>query len=178
VPNPGARRIVLVLSAVVAVLLVVVLVVVNLELFVWPSTGTVRHADAVVVFAGGDGERLERGLTLVRDGVAPTLVASTGPDRLCNAHLSFQVICFLPHPNDTRGEAETFARLAAEHDWKRIVLVTSTYHVTRARLLLGRCFHGSVEVSAATPHKGLLGWLVAITHEWGGLAESLVQRSC
>jgi uncharacterized SAM-binding protein YcdF (DUF218 family) len=178
VPNPSARRILLVLGSVVAVLLVVVLVVVNLELFVWPSTSTISHADAVVVFAGGDGERLQRGLTLVQDGVAPTLVASTGPPRLCNAEVSFQVICFLPHPNNTRGEAEAFARLAAEHDWKRIVLVTSTYHVTRARLLLGRCYDGSVEIAAATPRKGVLGWLSAIAHEWGGLAESLVRRSC
>ncbi|HEX4529040.1 MAG TPA: YdcF family protein [Acidimicrobiia bacterium] len=178
-PSPHTRRNLLVGGAAVAVALVVALVAVNLELFVWPSaTGTVRHADAVVVLAGGDGERLDQGLELAHQGVASTLVASTGPERLCRADEPFQVICFLPDPNNTRGEVEEVARLAQQHGWKRLVLVTSTYHVTRARLLLDRCYSGSVEVVAARPDKGFFGWLGAIAHEWGGLAEALVRRSC
>ncbi len=132
-PTPRARRTLLVVGAVVAMLAVVALVVVNLQLFVRPSTDDVGHADAVVVLAGGDGERLDHGLQLMSDGVAPTLVASTGPDRLCNAQLSFAVICFLPDPSDTRGEVEAVADLAREHGWKRLVLVTSTYHATPRR---------------------------------------------
>jgi uncharacterized SAM-binding protein YcdF (DUF218 family) len=178
VPTPRARRILLSVSAGIAALVVVSLVVVNLELFVWPSTDTLQHADAVVVLAGGDGERLDRGLALARDGVAPTLVASTGPNRLCNYEQRFAVICFLPRPNNTRGEVEAIAQLAREHRWRRIVLVTSTYHVMRAQLLLHRCWSGTVEMAPATPHKGVLGWLGAITHEWAGLAEALVERDC
>jgi uncharacterized SAM-binding protein YcdF (DUF218 family) len=165
-------------GAVAAAVLVVALVVVNLELFVWPSTGTLRRADAVVVLAGGDGERLERGLELARDGVAPTLVASTGPDRLCTADEPFTVICFLPDPSNTRGEVEEVARLARQHEWTSLVLVTSTYHMTRARLLLDRCYAGSIEIAPVQPDTGIVGWLGAITHEWGGLTEALVERSC
>jgi uncharacterized SAM-binding protein YcdF (DUF218 family) len=165
-------------GAAVAVVLVVAVVVVNLELFVWPSTGTLQRADAVVVLAGGDGERLERAVELAREGIAPTLVASTGPDRLCGADQPFTVICFLPDPANTRGEVEEVARLAQEHGWERLVLVTSTYHVTRAQLLLDRCYTGSVQIAPARPDQGVLRWLGAITHEWGGLAEALVQRSC
>jgi len=179
VPSPRTRRNLLVGGAAVAVALAVALVVVNLELFVWPSTtDTLRHADAVVVLAGGEGERLDRGLELAREGVASTLVASTGPQRLCSADEPFHVICFLPDPNNTRGEVEEVARLAQQHGWKRLVLVTSTYHVTRARMLLDRCYSGSVEVVSAHPDKGIFGWLGAIAHEWGGLAEALVRRSC
>jgi uncharacterized SAM-binding protein YcdF (DUF218 family) len=178
VPNPRTRRNLLLGGAVAAVLLVVGLVVLNLALFVWPSTDTLQHADAVVVLAGGDGERLDRGLELAREGVASTLVASTGPDRLCGTDHPFTVICFLPQPNNTRGEVEEVARLAHQHGWQRVVLVTSTYHVTRARLLLDRCYPGSVEVAPAQPRKDVLGWLGAIAHEWGGLAEALVRRSC
>ena len=178
-PSPHTRRKLLVGGAAVAVALVVALVAVNLELFVWPSgTATVRHADAVVVLAGGNGERLDQGLELAHDGVASTLVASTGPERLCNTDEPFRVICFLPEPNNTRGEVEEVARLAREHGWKRLVLVTSTYHVTRARLLLDRCYSGSVEVVPARPDRGFFGWLGAMVHEWGGLAEALVRRSC
>jgi uncharacterized SAM-binding protein YcdF (DUF218 family) len=178
VPSPHTRRKLLVGGAAVAVALVVAFVAVHLELFVWPSATPVRHADAVVVLAGGNGERLDQGLELARQGVASTLVASTGPERLCNADEPFRVICFLPEPNNTRGEVEEVARLAQQHGWTRLVLVTSTYHVTRARLLLDRCYSGSVEVVPARPDTGFFGWLGAIAHEWGGLAEALVRRSC
>ena len=58
------------------------------------------------------------------------------------------------------------------------MLVTSTYHATRAKLLLDRCYSGTVTVSPATPQKSTLGWLAAIAHEWGGLAEAAIDRSC
>lgn len=159
-------------------MLVVVFVVANLVFFVWPSASTLQRADAVVVLAGGDGERLDRGLELVRAGVAPTLVASTGPGSLCNTSQTFEVVCFDPSPATTRGEAEAIGRLAKENGWKRIVLVTSTYHMSRARLLVGRCYPGALEVAPAEPDQGVGAWVGAILHEWGGLAESAVHRSC
>ena len=110
----------------------VALVALNLRLFLFPSTSTPAHADAVVVLAGGDGERLDKGLELVRDGVAPNLVVSTGPDELCGTQHDFEVYCFLPDPDDTRGEAEAIGRIAAREGWHHLVLVTSDYHATRA----------------------------------------------
>lgn len=177
-PTPRVRRTLFVTGTVVAALLVIALVAVNLKLFVWPSTGDVGHADAVVVLAGGEGERLAHALDLMDDGVAPTLVASTGPDRLCSADLSYEVVCFLPDPSNTRGEAEAVASIAEERGWTSVVLVTSTYHATRAELLLDRCYPGSVTVAPATPHKSALAWVFAIAHEWGGLAEAAVERGC
>ena len=153
-PTPRVRRTLLVVSAAVAALVLVALVIVNLQLFVRPSTDEVGHADAVVVLAGGDGERLDHGLELMSDGVAPTLVASTGPNRLCNADpdRSYEVICFLPDPSNTRGEVEEIADLAREHGWERLVLVTSTYHATprraAARPLLPGHGHGVTGDSA------------------------------
>jgi uncharacterized SAM-binding protein YcdF (DUF218 family) len=178
VVTPRTRRNLLIGSVVAAVVALVATVVVNLKLFLWPSTSTLHHADVIVAFAGGNGERLNKGLALAREGYAPNLVASTGPDRLCNARESFSVICFSPDPNNTRGEAEAIGRLAREHRWKRLILVTSTYHVTRARLLLDRCYAGSIEVALVPPHQGFIGWLGAIAHEWAGLAEATLERSC
>lgn len=175
-PFLSARRAIVFIGG--GCLLVVALVAVNLALFVWPSSGTLRHADAVVVLAGGDGERLDRGLELVRNGLAPTLVVSTVPIPLCDSHQPFEVVCFHPSPDTTRGEAEAIGRIARERAWTRIVLVTSTYHIARAHLLLDRCYTGSVEIAAAEPEQGLGAWIGAIAHEWGGLAETLVHRSC
>jgi len=162
----------------VGVVVAVALVALNLRLFVFPATATPAHADAVVVLAGGDGERLGKGLELVREGVAPNLVVSTGPDELCATQHDFAVYCFLPDPDDTRGEAEAIGRIAAREGWQHLVLVTSDYHATRAHLLVGRCFPGTIDVSAAHSDKGPLPLLWAIGHEWGGLIESAVHRDC
>ncbi len=153
-------------------------VALNLRLFVWPASSTPAHADAVVVLAGGDGERLDKGLELVRAGVAPTLVVSTGPNRLCTNQYDFEVYCFLPRPDDTRGEAEAIGRIAAKRGWHHLVLVTSDYHATRARLLVERCFSGTLDVSAAHSNRGPVSFLWAIGHEWGGLAEAALHESC
>jgi uncharacterized SAM-binding protein YcdF (DUF218 family) len=172
------RRNLLVAGVVTAVVVALALVALNLRLFVYPASSTPAHADAVVVLAGGDGERLDHGLELMRQGVAPTLVASTGPDRLCGNRYVFEVICFLPHPDDTRGEAESIGRLAREHGWRRLVLVTSDYHATRAGILVGRCVDGTVDVSVAKSGKGPLPMLWAIAHEWGGLVETALHQDC
>jgi len=170
----------------VAVVLVLVLLpvlavaglVATARLFVWPATDAVEPADAVVVLAGGDGERFERGLELVDRGVAPTLVLSFGAPAFCNEDHAFEVVCFAPSPETTRGEAEAIGELARAHGWSRILLVTSTPHVTRARLLVERCYSGDLDVTGATPDTGVPGWIAAVTHEWGGLVETLVDRDC
>jgi uncharacterized SAM-binding protein YcdF (DUF218 family) len=160
------------------VLVLLLVVGASLPLFVWPSTDSVQPADAVVVLAGGNGERLERGLELVRDGIASTLVLSFGPDDLCGSRQTFEVVCFVPSPENTRGEAETVADLARDRGWSNVVVVTSTSHVTRARLLVERCYEGELQVADATPDTGVPGWVLAIAHEWGGLAGALVERGC
>lgn len=177
-PTVRARRTLLVTAVVAAVVVGVAAVAVNVRLFVFPASSTPRHADAVVVLAGGDGERLDKGLELVRQGVSRNLVVSTGPDQLCGTQHDFAVFCFLPHPDDTRGEAEAIGRIAGQHGWRHLVLVTSDYHATRARLLLERCFSGQVDVSAARSGKGPFSLLWAIGHEWGGLIESALHRDC
>ena len=58
----------------------------------------------------------------------------------------FRVICFEATPYSTQGEARAIARLARAGRWERVVVVTSTYHVTRARMLVRRCFHGGLSM--------------------------------
>jgi uncharacterized SAM-binding protein YcdF (DUF218 family) len=124
-------------------------------LFVWPpaDSGAPAHADVVVVLSGGLNHRLDPALKLVQRGVAPVLAISsafqdprwTKAHRLCRGQegpTRFRVLCFKAVPYDTRGEARTVARLARTHGWTRVVVVTSEYHVTRARMLFRRCYHG------------------------------------
>ena len=145
------RRVLLVLAVLVSAWLVACAV-----LFVWPSAASSpRRADAVVVLSGGRNSRLDPALALMRRGVAPLLVISSpaqdrkwlSAQRLCAAPAHaypFRVLCFEASPYSTQGEARAIARLARTRHWKQVVVVTSTFHVTRARMLVRRCYHGGL----------------------------------
>ena len=155
------------------------------RLFVWPSTNDAHRVDAVVVLDGGSGERLDKARALMARGVAPALAVSTGREMdideagdLCTKPQPFEVVCFSPRPDSTRGEARAVATLARQHGWNEVVLVTSTYHVTRARMLLGRCFTGRVDVVAASPPRRPLHWAAAVAHEWAGMLDATLRRGC
>jgi uncharacterized SAM-binding protein YcdF (DUF218 family) len=154
-------------------------------LFLWPTEDSPQRADAVVVLSGSRAYRLPRALELMRAGVARTLVISNGRDpgwrqarRLCTEGDSqFRVVCFTPKPDSTQGEAEGVARIAAQRDWRSLVVVTSRFHVTRARMLFERCFDGNVgAVGTGSPYLYLP---LNVLGEWGKLGYQLtVQREC
>lgn len=155
------------------------------RLFVSPATNDARRADAVVVLDGGRGERLETARALMVRDVAPTLAISTGreldadeADGLCAGPQAFEVLCFTPKPDTTRGEARALAALARHNGWNEVVLVTSTYHVTRARMLVERCYDGRVDVVAASPPRRSLHWAAAVSHEWAALVDATLRRGC
>ena len=138
-----------------------------LYLFVWPSQDNPRRAAAIIVLAGDEEHRFPRALELARAGVAPVLVVSDGarsswaPARNLCAHpggYGFRVICFRPAPYSTRGEARGALVLAERYHWRSLLVVTSTYHVFRARLLFKRCLDGHARVYA-TGTDDSLAWL-------------------
>jgi uncharacterized SAM-binding protein YcdF (DUF218 family) len=170
--------------AAVALLLAVALVVASLRLFLWPPLEQPGQADAVLVFAGGDGERQAAGARLVRLGVAPVLVVSNGGDddsasaRTCRLNPDLEVICLTPPASSTRGEARAFAVLAERNRWRSVVVVTSAYHLRRASQALGRCYDGAI-ATAAAPAGHLWDLPGHVAREWAGLVvTSTVQRDC
>jgi uncharacterized SAM-binding protein YcdF (DUF218 family) len=169
-------------------LLVVAWLVASLVLFVWPpsESSAPAHADVVVVLSGSK-RRLPPALALIRRGVAPVLALSTvertkhwpQAERLCASHryARARVVCFTAVPFSTRGEARTVARLARERGWHSVVVVTSTFHVTRAHMLFRRCFHGPLSVVGT----GSTWW--QLPEEWASetgklLVQLTVERGC
>jgi uncharacterized SAM-binding protein YcdF (DUF218 family) len=145
-----------------------------------PETDSPARADAVVVLVGGQGERLTKALELIHADTAPTLVIANGDDpkwaeanRLCRGISSFEVVCLRPDPDNTRGEARALGSLTERRGWQSLVVVTSTYHVTRARLLVRRCYAGKSFV-AAPPSAGAFRMFLNVSREWAALARSLV----
>jgi uncharacterized SAM-binding protein YcdF (DUF218 family) len=117
-------------------------------LFILPRRDHPRRADAIVVLSGDAKHRLPPGLELARKGVAPVLVVSDGarsdwaPARELCAHpvgRGFEVVCFRPRPYSTRGEARALAVMAERRHWRSLLVVTSTFHVFRSRMLFKRC---------------------------------------
>jgi uncharacterized SAM-binding protein YcdF (DUF218 family) len=169
------------------VLLVVatLLLAVNARLFVWPTTNTVDRADAVVVFDGGSGERLHKARALMARNTAPTLAISAGEELdqdeaegLCASPQEFEVVCFTPTPDTTRGEARAIAEIARRRDWDHVALVTSTYHVFRARILIERCYMGRLDVIDASPSSNPFDWVANLAHEWGAVADAVINEDC
>ena len=113
--------------------------------------------------------------------MAPVLVI-TGPPQgsgLCRDAAKFEVICVEPKPFTTRGDARATAAVAKARHWQSLTLVTSTWHVTRARMLLDRCYDGEIDAVGAKPPDSLRNWVEEVTHEWGGVAYfATFERSC
>lgn len=138
-----------------ALLVLVIWLAATIALFIVPHGNKPIHADAVVVLSGAS-SRLPVGLKLVKEGDAPLLVVSRNePDpsvleqTVCGKHVDVHVLCFHAHPYSTVGEAEAVGRLAAARHWTAVDVVTSSYHVVRARILMRRCFHGRLAVVAS-----------------------------
>ena len=177
------RRLLIALGVLVAAWLVACLV-----LFVWPpaETGAPARADAVVMLSGST-KRLGPALALIRRHVAPVLALSSvsitpkwkSARRLCRAgsYDGARVLCFLAHPYSTRGEARTVSELARRHGWQSIVVVSSTFHLTRVDVLFRRCYHGRLALVGAPE----VWW--RLPQEWANetaklLVQLTIDRGC
>jgi hypothetical protein len=163
-----------------AAALVLVFAAVTARLFIWPAAGMPARVSAIVMLAGV-GNRLPVAEQLAREHRAPMLVVSQGWQGYGGpcppATPGVTLVCFDPNPGDTRGEAEFVGRLAKRYHWGSIVLVTTRAQDTRARVVVGRCFGGSVYVVTAPLPMG--EWPQQIAYEWGALFKAFVlNRTC
>jgi hypothetical protein len=131
------------------------------------------------------GTRLATALALVGSHRAGTLLISVPAelhDRLAGQCASaiegVEVICFEPHPGTTRGEARYLAAIAAARHWHTVLVVTSGYHVSRARMVLNRCFDGKLLMIAAPQQLSKLRWAQHLLYETGAFIKAGLQRGC
>ena len=165
------------------------------NLFCFPAPESLSGADAVVVLGGASAERLPPALS-VRDRLRgrPVLVLSvTGTranaqaDALCRDALpgpgqatavSPSLECFRSSPLNTRGEAQALRALVKAQGWKRIVVVTSGYHVARAGELMAQCVPAGIQMAATSPELTPWQWLRRFVVETGGLLDVALRREC
>ena len=156
-------------------------------LFNRPHVDPLAKADAIVVLGGEWDNRVAYGLDLARRGYAHTLVLSEGyighhdeMRRACGELIpGVTVICFTPDPYNTSGEAIFTAKLAAEHDWSHVILVSWNYHMVRARYIFSQCFAGDIimrPVPRTYDKLGVLKWAWIYTYQYAALAKASIMR--
>ena len=191
-----ARR---VATALEAIALVVVILLVNMWIsgyFVFQrvENDPLRRADAIVVLGGEHDGREDYALDLAKQGWASTVVISNpyeGPDgvmeRVCRDTAGesgpVEVLCPVPDPLTTRGEAIMVKQLAAERSWNTVIIVSWRYHLPRARFIFEQCYSDApgALIMQAVPKRyqySPLTWEFLYAYQWGGLAKAVIQGEC
>ena len=112
-----------------------------------PDPGDARRTDAIVVLTGG-AKRLERGLNLLENGTAERMLISgvarsVRPVELAAYYNRSQSLfeCCVDlgrEAVDTRSNGEETARWLKRHKFNSVRLVTTDWHMRRARFELAR----------------------------------------
>lgn len=165
---------------------------VGYQLFYRDHSDTLRHADAIVVLGGEHDGREDYGLRLAHEGYAPTVVISNPyshipsensaasialMNRVCSSGTAqIDVICFVPNPPTTRGEAMEVQRLATQRGWHSVIVISWRYHLMRARYIFGQCFGGDV-IMQSVPRSyppSIWFWTTEFAYQFGGLGKAAV----
>jgi uncharacterized SAM-binding protein YcdF (DUF218 family) len=141
-----------------------------------PRDDVPRDPDAVVVLGGAGHERLELGIELGKRYNAALVLSSSAIayGRRRGLVCGTDVLCLVPEPETTTGEARTVAELADVHGWHHVTVATSRFHSSRARVLFRQCLGDRVTVvgarapdgqarDAATHLREALGTMAALT---------------
>jgi uncharacterized SAM-binding protein YcdF (DUF218 family) len=126
-----------------------------------------RKADAIYVLNGTRVERPLEGVDLYREGWAPTIVMSPGRSEVAEAALRARgvslpsetetvadamsragvprqaIIVPRTSVDNTAAEAELLRKLATEHHWRTVIVVTSKYHSRRSGFAMRRALEGT-----------------------------------
>ncbi len=137
----------------------------------------IEQADAVLIFGNKVNEdgtpsnrlqsRLERGLELYNDGIAPIIIVSGGfgkegyeeaevmKEYLVNKGVPADAIIEDKDGYDTYQTAQNLMKIAEDNDISSVVIVSQYYHITRARLALKKSGFDGVYSAHARIFPGL-----------------------
>ncbi|GAB2612004.1 YdcF family protein [Kocuria arenosa] len=164
--------------------------------FQHPRTDVPARSDALLVLGPPDRTRMAEALRLMDAGVAPVLVvANPGTRDLGDAsgevyyaraaqtcaedeEQDYEVICFRPDPSTTQGEAMELRALSEQRGWEHVSVLTYRQHVARARLLLGRCYAGELDVLSFDYPAVPRGPLREFAYQSGGFVKAWLTPGC
>ena len=86
------------------------------------------------------------------------------------------VTCIAPLPETTQGEAMVFAALAEQRGWESVTVVSQTSHLPRIRILMERCYPGTVHAVAISEPWWI--WPYRFVYETGAMAKVALTPGC
>lgn len=135
----------------------------------WIVDAPAARSDAIVLLGDDNfyADRATRAAELIRQGVAPLVVASGRRLRPSAAITDLQqhdliergvpkekIVVFAQDADSTADEAAALSHFSAEHRFRSIILVTSNYHTRRARYIFEKSFPSSITISIAAARDG------------------------
>ena len=135
----------------------------------WIVEDPLQKSDAIIELSIDNfyADRATRTAEIYRQGLGTVVVASgvrlrpyAGVSELMEHDLIERGVPkekILRYPHDaenTREEGEALAKLAAQKNWKSVIIVTSNYHTRRTRYIFRRTFPENISVSVAGARDG------------------------
>ncbi len=172
------------------VLLISALLGVTTRTVMFPREDSATAADAIVVLGGlGSAAVVQKAVELAEAGFSDLIVISdafggdTRPANLCARPVpvpgtTINVECFDPHPTTTRGEAKAIAMFATDRGWNRVIVVTSSYHVSRARVQISQCYSGPLAVIGAQQPMDPPTWAYQFVYQSAAFLQARVSPAC
>ncbi|GGH91187.1 hypothetical protein GCM10007170_06750 [Arthrobacter liuii] len=185
-PGPAERKGLQALggAAVVGAALMVIWIMAGLWLFVVPPADHARRADVLLVLGPPD-DRMDYAEQLMQHGDAGTLAVSSPVDNagqftapICKAATAYPVICFHPEPFTTQGEARSLQALAQQHSWHSANVLTAQFHITRARVIVARCYTGDLRMLDYSPQLSLGAWAYQYAYQSAAFLKVAVHPGC
>lgn len=150
-----------------------------------PRTAAPTGADVLLVLGPAD-ERVQQAARLAGEGrvgeVAVSLpepvAASPSTAAFCGQDHPYPVVCFVPEPSTTQGEARALAVLAAERGWTSVAVLSHRSHLSRADVLVRRCFVGDVTLVTSEERYTPLYWTFRLVYETGAWVKVALTPGC
>lgn len=162
-------------------LLFVVLVICGVQVYARPEREEPTRSDVIFVIGPIEQWRLDLASEYLDEGLSDALVISYGeyhklPE--CEEPQVATVICHEPDPYTTRGETRYLAQLMEENGWTSAMVITTTPHVARTRLLMDSCVPGHVTVIGRSTGLGVGDWIYQFWYQTAAFIKLALDPGC
>jgi uncharacterized SAM-binding protein YcdF (DUF218 family) len=132
---------------------------------VFPRTDPIGRTDLVVVLSSfGDGQKYATTDRVLAKN--PNITVLFSADGGCWSRvraLAPHLVCFIPHPDTTQGEARFASAYAAAHGIRTMTVVAPRPQISRARIRFSRCWSGALQMVEAPT--SALGALIQVPYQ-------------
>jgi uncharacterized SAM-binding protein YcdF (DUF218 family) len=149
------------------------------------ATHRPKPADAIMVLGPSIDSRVSTALSLAATLRISQIVISVGDTSgqtsqgpCARPPSGITVTCFQPEPYTTQGEARELGRLAAEHHWTSVIVITATPHISRSHMIIKRCYGGSVQMVRDPAPISIGKWAYQFLYQSAAFGKALLRSGC